>query len=105
MICPLNLSRATFGDQSKIISLKYKKLNSKIQVKIILLQFKIYLNFIAGFPVELQEETLHESIKVVDSLVLFVRLNELGSKHGIGRVDIVENRFIGMKVTFSNFIY
>ena len=24
-------------------------------------------------------------------------LNELGGKHGVGRVDIVENRFIGMK--------
>jgi argininosuccinate synthase len=25
------------------------------------------------------------------------RLNQLGGKHGIGRVDIVENRFVGMK--------
>ena len=25
------------------------------------------------------------------------RLNELGGKHGIGRLDLVENRFIGMK--------
>ncbi|MDH3259414.1 MAG: argininosuccinate synthase [Acidimicrobiia bacterium] len=25
------------------------------------------------------------------------RLNEMGGKHGIGRVDIVENRFVGMK--------
>ena len=24
-------------------------------------------------------------------------LNELGGKHGIGRVDMVENRFVGMK--------
>ena len=24
-------------------------------------------------------------------------LNELGGKHGIGRVDLVENRFVGMK--------
>ena len=24
-------------------------------------------------------------------------LNELGGKHGIGRVDLVENRYIGMK--------
>ncbi len=28
---------------------------------------------------------------------LFEKLNELGGKHGIGRVDIVENRFVGMK--------
>src|SRR5271166_4558633 len=28
---------------------------------------------------------------------LLVRLNELGGKHGIGRLDLVENRFVGMK--------
>ena len=31
------------------------------------------------------------------SLELFMYLNELGSKNGIGRVDMVENRFIGIK--------
>ncbi len=29
--------------------------------------------------------------------VLLTRLNELGGKHGIGRLDLVENRFVGMK--------
>ncbi len=28
---------------------------------------------------------------------LLARLNELGGKHGIGRVDLMENRFVGMK--------
>jgi argininosuccinate synthase len=28
---------------------------------------------------------------------LLARLNDLGARHGIGRVDIVENRFVGMK--------
>jgi argininosuccinate synthase len=28
---------------------------------------------------------------------LLARLNDLGAKHGIGRVDIVENRYVGMK--------
>lgn len=28
---------------------------------------------------------------------LLTQLNELGSKHGIGRIDIVENRYVGMK--------
>ena len=28
---------------------------------------------------------------------LLLALNELGNKHGIGRVDIVENRYVGMK--------
>ncbi len=28
---------------------------------------------------------------------LLARLNEIGARHGVGRVDIVENRFVGMK--------
>jgi argininosuccinate synthase len=28
---------------------------------------------------------------------ILVRMNELGGRHGVGRVDIVENRFVGMK--------
>ncbi len=45
----------------------------------------------------------HEGIPVaVDGdelapVALVERLNELGGRHGVGRVDIVENRFIGMK--------
>jgi argininosuccinate synthase len=30
-------------------------------------------------------------------LALFERLNELGGLHGVGRVDMVENRFVGIK--------
>jgi argininosuccinate synthase len=33
----------------------------------------------------------------LDPLPLLERLNEIGGRHGVGRVDIVENRFIGMK--------
>ena len=28
---------------------------------------------------------------------LLEKLNVLGGKHGVGRIDLVENRFIGMK--------
>ena len=28
---------------------------------------------------------------------LLARVNDLGAKHGIGRVDVVENRYVGMK--------
>jgi argininosuccinate synthase len=30
-------------------------------------------------------------------LELFLYLNELGGRHGIGRLDLVENRFVGIK--------
>ncbi|PID73664.1 MAG: argininosuccinate synthase [Desulfobacterales bacterium] len=33
----------------------------------------------------------------MDAVLLFKELNRLGGKHGIGRMDIVENRFVGMK--------
>jgi argininosuccinate synthase len=33
----------------------------------------------------------------MDGLALLTRLNQLGGRHGIGRVDLVENRLVGMK--------
>ncbi len=33
----------------------------------------------------------------MEPLALFTRLNELGGANGIGRLDLVENRFVGMK--------
>ncbi len=32
-----------------------------------------------------------------DPVALFTYLNEMGGRHGIGRVDMVENRFVGIK--------
>ncbi|MDR1647335.1 MAG: argininosuccinate synthase [Zoogloeaceae bacterium] len=48
------------------------------------------LEFVQGDPVALNGETMkaHE---------LLARLNTLGGKHGIGRLDLVENRSVGMK--------
>lgn len=34
---------------------------------------------------------------IMNPLQVMERLNELGGKHGIGRIDMVENRFVGMK--------
>jgi argininosuccinate synthase len=50
----------------------------------------VMIGFQEGYPVTLDGEML-------DPLTLFKELNELGSKHGIGRVDVVENRLVGMK--------
>ncbi len=46
--------------------------------------------FEAGTPVAVNGEALSPA-------ALLTRLNELGGRHGVGRVDIVENRFVGMK--------
>ncbi len=55
-------------DQSEVIELAYEK----------------------GDPVALNGERLSPA-------TMLARLNALGCKHGIGRIDIVENRFVGMK--------
>src|SRR5881409_142772 len=46
--------------------------------------------FERGDPVALDGERL-------GPVALLTRLNRLGGEHGIGRVDLVENRFVGMK--------
>ena len=35
--------------------------------------------------------------EIEEPLEIFLRLNELGGRHGVGRIDIVENRFVGIK--------
>ncbi|MEE4355236.1 MAG: argininosuccinate synthase [Desulfococcaceae bacterium] len=51
---------------------------------------EIEIRFEQGDPVAI-------SGKDMSPAVLFKELNRLGGKHGIGRADIVENRFVGMK--------
>ena len=51
---------------------------------------EVTIAFESGSPVAVNGTAL-------DPLPLLVALNEIGGRHGIGRVDIVENRFIGMK--------
>jgi argininosuccinate synthase len=50
----------------------------------------IEIEFDAGDPVAIDGAKLSPA-------ALLTRLNELGGAHGIGRLDLVENRFVGMK--------
>jgi argininosuccinate synthase len=50
----------------------------------------IEIGFEQGTPVSLDGEQL-------PPLELFTRINLIGARHGIGRVDVVENRLVGMK--------
>jgi argininosuccinate synthase len=50
----------------------------------------VEIGFERGEPVAINGQRL-------DPVALLSRLNELGGEHGIGRVDLVENRFVGMK--------
>jgi len=50
----------------------------------------VVIGFERGEPGSVDGERL-------DTVALLSKLNELGGEHGIGRVDLVENRFVGMK--------
>ena len=51
---------------------------------------RVEIDFAAGDAVALDGEALSPA-------TLLTRLNEMAGAHGIGRIDIVENRFVGMK--------
>lgn len=50
----------------------------------------VEIGFKEGNPVSLDGEE-------ISPVELFVKLNKLAGEHGVGRVDIVENRLVGMK--------
>jgi len=50
----------------------------------------VTIGFEAGVPVSLDGEKMK-------AFELLEKLNKLGGRHGIGRIDLVENRFVGMK--------
>ena len=51
---------------------------------------EIIIGFEQGYPVSLNGEPL-------PPVTLMERLNAIGGRHGIGRIDLVENRLVGMK--------
>jgi argininosuccinate synthase len=50
----------------------------------------VEIDFAKGDPVAVDGDRLSPA-------ALLTRLNEIGGKHGVGRLDLVENRFVGMK--------
>ncbi|GBQ28906.1 argininosuccinate synthase [Acetobacter estunensis NRIC 0472] len=51
---------------------------------------EITIDFVSGDPVAINGEAMSPA-------TLLTKLNELGRANGIGRLDLVENRFVGMK--------
>jgi argininosuccinate synthase len=51
----------------------------------------VTIGFEKGVPVSLDGQQLMSGVTLLE------KLNKLGGQHGIGRVDLVENRFVGMK--------
>src|ERR1700730_8933386 len=50
----------------------------------------VEIGFAHGEPVSVDSEHM-------DPVALLSKLNQIGGEHGVGRVDLVENRFVGMK--------
>ncbi|XP_041974042.1 argininosuccinate synthase isoform X2 [Aricia agestis] len=54
--------------------------------------------FDKGIPVSVTVPSGQQKpLRVTDALALVETLNKLGGQHGVGRIDIVENRFLGLK--------
>ena len=51
---------------------------------------QVTIEFVDGWPAAVNGEKLKGA-------ALLTRLNEIAGRHGVGRIDIVENRFVGMK--------
>ncbi len=56
---------------------------------------RLAIEFKDAMPVRV--ENLDDGIIHSDPVALFNYLNEVGGLHGIGRIDMVENRFVGIK--------
>ncbi len=52
---------------------------------------EVTIGFDHGVPVSLNGQTR------LSGVALLEQLNQIGGEHGIGRIDLVENRFVGMK--------
>ena len=50
----------------------------------------VTINFEEGIPVSLNN-AITDPVQIID------KLNEIGGKHGIGRLDLIENRVVGIK--------
>ncbi len=55
----------------------------------------IEVEFKNGYPIKITNK--NDGTEKTDSLELFTYLNKIAGENGIGRIDIVENRYIGIK--------
>jgi len=53
------------------------------------------ISFTQGVPTKVTN--VSDGTVIEDPLELFLYLNKVGGDHGVGRIDIVENRYVGMK--------
>jgi hypothetical protein len=74
---------------------------------LLLLPLKVHAHFTAGgIPTCVKVDSLKVIYGSIVNLICMISLFYLNSgKHGVGRIDIVENRFIGMKSRGTHFSF
>jgi argininosuccinate synthase len=55
----------------------------------------VVIHFRDAMPVRVENRA--EGVDLTDPVELFVYLNKVGGENGVGRIDMVENRFVGIK--------
>lgn len=55
------------------------------------------LEFTKGIPSKLEYEESGKKKTITDAVHLFLAVNAIAKRNGVGRIDILENRFIGIK--------
>jgi len=83
------LEDPSYEAEEEVYSITKSPLNAPEKVT------KIEIHFKDGLPVKVVN--LDSGVEKTGALEMFMYLNELGSENGIGRLDIVENRFVGIK--------
>ena len=83
------LEDAMCGPDESMFKMTVSPKNAPEEAEVIRIEFK------DGAPVKLTNVT--DGTVKTDSLELFLYCNFIAGKHGIGRIDIVENRFVGIK--------
>jgi argininosuccinate synthase len=58
-------------------------------------EMKLEIHFKDGIPIKVIDKAA--GVTETEPLALFTYLNKVGAANGIGRIDIVENRFVGIK--------
>jgi argininosuccinate synthase len=58
-------------------------------------EMHLEIHFKDGIPVKVVNKA--DKISITDPLKLFIYLNKVGGENGIGMLDMVENRFVGIK--------
>jgi argininosuccinate synthase len=55
----------------------------------------VRIEFLKGIPIKITN--VSDGTVITESLELFLYCNKVAGRHGVGRIDIVENRFVGIK--------